>query len=187
MRRVTATLAILVLLLPAGASAAAPQVARGAGGAVAAAEENAARAGIEILRRGGNAADAAVAVAFALAVTWPEAGNIGGGGFWIARDSRGRVLAVDFREVAPRAARRDLFLRSGANGKVPSSTEGPLASGVPGSVAGLSLAHRRSGRLPWKTLVAPAVRLAREGFVVSETLSESIAHNRDRIARDAAA
>src|SRR5512143_14980 len=108
MRRVTAILAILVLLLPAVAMAAAPQVARGTGGAVAAAEENAAKAGIEMLRRGGNAADAAVAVAFALAVTWPEAGNIGGGGFWISRDGRGRTLAIDFRETAPRNARPDL-------------------------------------------------------------------------------
>lgn len=186
MRRILAFLVAGTLFAAAGL-AAEKQVSTGRGGAVAAEDGIAARVGIEILKKGGNAADAAVAVAFALAVTWPEAGNIGGGGFWISRDSRGRVLAVDFREVAPRAARRDLFLRSGANGKVPSSTEGPLASGVPGSVAGLSLAHRRSGRLPWKTLVAPAVRLAREGFVVSETLSESIAHNRDRIVRDAAA
>src|SRR5512143_3157662 len=166
MRRVTAILAILVLLLPAGASAAARQVARGTGGAVAAAEENAARAGIEILREGGNAADAAVAVAFALAVTWPEAGNIGGGGFWISRDAGGRVLAIDFRETAPGNARRELFLATPGK-PAPSSTEGPLASGVPGSVAGLVLAHRRSGRLPWKRVVGPAVDLARDGFVVS--------------------
>src|SRR5512143_2467456 len=147
MRRVTAILAILVLLLPAGASAAARQVARGTGGAVAAAEENAARVGIAILEAGGNAADAAVAVAFALAVTWPEAGNIGGGGFWISRDGKGRVLSVDFREAAPRTARRGLFFAVPGKG-TPSSTDGPLASGVPGSVAGFALAHRRAGRLP---------------------------------------
>src|SRR5512134_3568268 len=129
MRRVTAVLALLVFLLPAGGRAAGSQVARGKGGAVAAAEENAARAGVEILRRGGNAADAAVAVAFALAVTWPEAGNIGGGGFWISRDAKGRTLAVDFRETAPRNVRRDLFIKPGANGEVPSSTDGPFASG----------------------------------------------------------
>ena len=86
--------------------------------------------------KGGNATDAAVAVAFALAVTWPEAGNLGGGGFWISRDARGNVLAVDFREMAPRAARRDLYTAPRAGGAPPSSTEGPLASGVPGSVAG---------------------------------------------------
>ena len=100
---------------------------------MAAAEENAARAGIDILRKGGNAADAAVAVAFALAVTWPEAGNLGGGGFWISRDAQGRTLSVDFRETAPRNARRDLFIRPGPGGAPPSSTEGPFASGVPGA------------------------------------------------------
>ncbi len=183
MRRILAGLALL-LVIAAQAPGAERQVARGRGGAVAAAEETAARAGIEILKKGGNAADAAVAVAFALAVTWPEAGNIGGGGFWISRDPRGRVLAVDFREVAPRGARRDLYVRGDAHGAVPSSTEGPLASGVPGSVAGLSLAHRRAGRLAWKTLVQPAVRLAREGFVVSEAVSRSIAGDRDRLAKN---
>lgn len=183
MSRILAPLAAL-LLVAGEALGAGPQVATGRGGAVAAAEETAARAGIEILKKGGNAADAAVAVAFALAVTWPEAGNIGGGGFWISRDSRGRALAVDFREVAPRAARRDLYVRGDAHGAVPSPTEGPLASGVPGSVAGLALAHRRAGHLPWKTLVSPAIRLARDGFKVSEAVSQSIARERDRLARD---
>src|SRR5512138_103864 len=185
MRRFPAVLAVLILL-PAAAIAAAPQVARGTGGAVAAAEENAAKAGIEMLRRGGNAADAAVAVAFALAVTWPEAGNIGGGGFWISRDGRGRTLAIDFRETAPRNARRDLFIKPGRGGGPPSSTEGPFASGVPGSVDGLWRAHRVAGTLPWKTVIGPAVRLAREGFVMTETVSESIAtpKYRARLAAD---
>jgi gamma-glutamyltranspeptidase/glutathione hydrolase len=177
---------VLLFLLAARVSGAEQQIATGRGGAVAAAEPSAARVGIEILKKGGNAADAAVAVAFALAVTWPEAGNIGGGGFWISRDSRGRIVVVDFREVAPRAARRDLYLRPDDHGVVPSSTEGPLASGVPGSVAGLSLAHRRTGRLPWKTVVNPAVRLARDGFVVSDALFRSISlpDHRDRLAKD---
>src|SRR6266542_3288601 len=183
MRRIFAGL-VALLLLARHASAAEHQVETGRGGAVAAAEATAARVGIEILKKGGNAADAAVAVGFALAVTWPEAGNIGGGGFWISRDSRGRVVVVDFRDVAPRAARRDLYVRPDAHGIVPSSTEGPLASGVPGSVAGLSLAHRRAGRLPWKTVVNPAVRLARDGFAVSETVSQSIARHKDRLAKD---
>jgi len=184
MRRAFA--AALLLLLSCPGFAAAPQVARGRGGAVAAAEENAARAGIEMLKRGGNAADAAVAVAFALAVTWPEAGNIGGGGFWISRDARGKTLALDFREVAPRTARRDLFTRPGPGGVAPSSTEGPFASGVPGSVDGLWRAHRALGRLSWKAVLAPAIRLARQGFVVSETLSRSIAipKYRKRLAAD---
>src|SRR5499427_196402 len=173
MRKVLAALLFLTSCL--SLAAAGPQTSRGTGGAVAAAEENAARVGVEILAKGGNAADAAVAVAFALAVTWPEAGNIGGGGFWISRDARGRVLVLDFREVAPRAARADLFTRPGPGGKPPSSTEGPLASGVPGSVAGLAAAHRRGGRLPWKAVVEPAVRLARDGFPMTENVSASIA------------
>ncbi len=180
------TLAALLLLagpcLP--LAAAGPQAQRGTGGAVAAAEESAARVGVEILRQGGNAADAAVAVAFALAVTWPEAGNIGGGGFWISRDAKGKVVVIDFRETAPRTARRDLFLQPGPGGKPPSSTEGPLASGVPGSVAGLALAHRKLGRLPWNKVVDPAVRLAQQGFVVSEAVARSIGIEKGRLARD---
>jgi gamma-glutamyltranspeptidase/glutathione hydrolase len=171
---------VLVSTIARGASG----VERGTGGGVAAAEETAARVGTEILKKGGNAADAAVAVAFALAVTWPEAGNIGGGGFWISRDPRGRTLVVDFREVAPRAARRDLFLKPGPGGKTPSSTEGPLASGVPGSVAGLELAHRLAGKLPWKVLLEPAVRLARDGFPVSDVVHRSITLERGRLAGD---
>jgi gamma-glutamyltranspeptidase/glutathione hydrolase len=186
MLRRRAGVALLLLLAGSPALTALPLVARGKGGAVAAAEENAARAGIEILKRGGNAADAAVAVAFALAVTWPEAGNVGGGGFWISRDARGKTLAVDFREVAPRTARRDLFTRPGPGGVPPSSTEGPFASGVPGSVDGLWRAHRAAGRLPWKTVLAPAIRLARQGFAMSETISRSIAipKYRKRLASD---
>ncbi len=176
--------AVCLTLLLCASPAFGAQTARGSGGAVAAAEENAAKAGLEILKKGGNAADAAVAVAFALAVTWPEAGNLGGGGFWTSRDARGRVLSLDFRETAPRAARRDLFQAPGSGGSPPSSTEGPLASGVPGSVAGLALAHRRAGRLPWKTVLEPAVRLARDGFVVSPAVSESIADESARLAAD---
>ena len=189
-RRIAALLTLtlsLVLALPAAslAAAAAPQSALGTGGAGAAAEETAAGVGIRILEQGGNAADAAVAVAFALAVTWPEAGNIGGGGFWISRDAKGAVTSIDFREAAPRAARRDLFIapRKGGGG-VPSSETGPLASGVPGSVAGLALAHRRTGRLPWKRVVDPAVRLARDGFVMTEPVSASIAGEAERLSAD---
>ncbi len=175
---------VLGLCAAMAVGAPAPRSAQGAGGAVAAAEENAARVGIAILEAGGNATDAAVAVAFALAVTWPEAGNLGGGGFWISRDARGNVLAVDFREMAPRAARRDLYTAPRAGGAPPSSLEGPLASGVPGSVAGLALAHRRAGRLPWKAVVEPAVRLARDGFVMTAAVSESIADEQKRLAAD---
>jgi gamma-glutamyltranspeptidase / glutathione hydrolase len=181
-RRLAATLLALAAAA-ALAGADLPQASLGSGGGVAAEEPTAAEVGVEILRRGGNAADAAVAVAFALAVTWPEAGNVAGGGFWISRDAKGRSLVVDFREIAPRAARRDLFF-AGRGAPGPSSTEGPLASGVPGSVAGLALAHRRAGRLPWKTVVEPAVRLARDGFPMTANVSESIAAERERLARD---
>lgn len=162
-----------------------PQASLGFGGGVAAEETIAAAVGVEILRKGGNAADAAVAVAFALAVTWPEAGNLGGGGFWISRDGRGRVLTIDFREAAPRGARRDLYFATPGKAAV-SPTEGSLASGVPGSVAGLALAHRRAGRLPWKTIVEPAVRLARDGFPMPANVSESIGFDRERLAKDPA-
>src|SRR4030095_1737852 len=104
-----------------------------------------------------------------------EAGNIGGGGFWTSLDAHRRALVVDFREMAPREARHDLYTASRGKAAPPSSTEGPLASGVPGSVAGLALAHRRAGRLPWKTVVEPAVRLARDGFVMTGAVSPSIA------------
>jgi gamma-glutamyltranspeptidase / glutathione hydrolase len=183
------SIAALAAWIVAAAAASAPEpasrAARGTGGAVAAEEGTAARVGVEILRRGGTATDAAVAVAFALAVTWPEAGNIGGGGFWISRDAAtGRLLTIDFRERAPRAARRDMFLRPANGGPAPSSTDGPLASGVPGTVAGLALAHRRGGRLPWRDVVAPAVRLARDGFAVTENVRDSIATHKDRLAAD---
>jgi len=186
MFRSRSALTFLLLLAVSPLLATGPRVSRGKGGAVAAPEENAARAGIDILKGGGSAADAAVAVAFALAVTWPEAGNLGGGGFWISRDAKGKTLAVDFREVAPRTARRDLFIRPGPGGVTPSSTEGPFASGVPGSVDGLWRAHRAAGRLPWKTVLAPAIRLARQGFAMSETISRSIAipKYRKRLAAD---
>jgi gamma-glutamyltranspeptidase/glutathione hydrolase len=178
-------LAALLLSLATAALTAAdlPQTSLGSGGGVAAEEGTAAEVGIRILREGGNAADAAVAVAFALAVTWPEAGNIGGGGFWLSRDAGGSVLAIDFRETAPGRARRDLFV-AGDGGPAPSSTEGPFASGVPGSVAGLALAHRSAGRLPWKRVVDPAIVLARDGFVVTPNVSESIASERARLAKD---
>ena len=178
-------LAALLLSLATAAVTAAdlPQTSLGSGGGVAAEEGTAAEVGIRILREGGNAADAAVAVAFAMAVTWPEAGNIGGGGFWLSRDAVGSVLAIDFRETAPGRARRELFFAEGGR-PAPSSTEGPLASGVPGSVAGLALAHRRAGRLPWKRVVEPAIGLARDGFVVTENVSESIASERARLAKD---
>ena len=121
--------------------------------------------GLDVLRRGGNAIDAAVAVGFALAVVHPQAGNIGGGGFLVYRAADSRVYALDYREAAPAAASRNMYLD--ANGTLTkSSLTGALASGVPGSVAGMAEMHRRFGRLPWRDLVEPALALARDGFVV---------------------
>ena len=128
-------------------------------------------AGAGVLAAGGNAVDAAVATAFALAVTHPSAGNIGGGGFMIVRTPKGKVTAFDYREKAPLKSSRTMYL--GADGRIDRdlTAAGYLAPGVPGTVRGLELAHKRFGKLPWKRVVAPAVALARDGFALSEALA----------------
>ena len=136
--------------------------------------------GRDILRRGGNAVDAAVAVAFALAVVHPEAGNLGGGGFMLVRTPTGEVSALDYRETAPGAATRDMFLDASGQ-RTDKSVTGHLASGVPGTVAGLAEAHGRFGRLGWRDLVEPAVVLARQGFVIDSYRSVSIANDTTRL------
>jgi gamma-glutamyltranspeptidase/glutathione hydrolase len=145
---------------------------RAAHGMVVSTDTYASEVGVGILRAGGNAVDAAVATAFALAVVNPEAGNIGGGGFLLLRLADGRAAALDFRERAPRGSTRDMYLD--ANGQLTNgSVEGHRAVGVPGTVAGLWEAHRRYGSLPWADLVAPAIRLA-EGIVIRERLARSL-------------
>jgi gamma-glutamyltranspeptidase/glutathione hydrolase len=130
--------------------------------------------GRAVLRRGGNAIDAAVAVGFALAVVHPQAGNIGGGGFLVYRAADGRAFALDYRETAPAAATRDMYLD--ASGSLTDrSLTGALAAGVPGSVAGLAEMHRRFGRLPWAEVVAPAIALARDGFVLDRPRAAAFA------------
>jgi gamma-glutamyltranspeptidase/glutathione hydrolase len=137
-------------------------VAVGVHGAVTSAEGNASRVGLGILQRGGNAVDAAIAVAFALAVTHPSAGNLGGGGFMLVRMADGTATAIDYRETAPAAATPNMYLdKDGAVSH--DSLVGARAAGVPGTVAGMALAHKRFGHLPWAELVAPAVALARDG------------------------
>jgi gamma-glutamyltranspeptidase/glutathione hydrolase len=138
--------------------------------------------GVEILRRGGNAVDAAVAVAFALAVTYPEAGNIGGGGFMVARFADGSTAALDFREVAPLAATRSMYADSVSRAER-RSLVGHLAVGVPGSVAGLAAALDSLGTMPLRDVLAPAIRLASDGFVVDTALARSIAADSALIAR----
>jgi gamma-glutamyltranspeptidase/glutathione hydrolase len=129
--------------------------------------------GVAVLKQGGNAIDAAVAVGFALAVTHPFAGNLGGGGFLLARFADGRTTFIDFRERAPAGASRDMYLD--ADGKLTrASLEGWRASGVPGTVRGLEVAHQKFGRKPWAALVSPAVDLAGNGFPVSFALAKSL-------------
>ena len=153
----------------------------GVNGAVASDDSIATAVGMSILRAGGNAMDAAVATAFALAVTYPEAGNLGGGGFIVLRMADGTSAALDFREKAPLAATRDMFI--GADGEVDEdlSLWSHKASGVPGAVMGLWTAHQRFGSLPWRDVVAPAIRLAREGFPVNQRFGQVIERNRERI------
>jgi gamma-glutamyltranspeptidase/glutathione hydrolase len=127
--------------------------------------------GARILRNGGNAIDAAIAVGFALAVTYPEAGNIGGGGFMLVRLAGGECRCVDYREKAPAGASRDMYLDVKGEVIPGLSTIGHLSAGVPGTVAGLYLAHRTYGTLPWSDLIEPAAGLARNGFPVSERLA----------------
>src|SRR5947209_7559561 len=136
--------------------------------------------GVQIMRQGGNAGDAGVATGFALAVAYPEAGNIGGGGYMVIRMADGRVAALDYRETAPLAATRDMYV--GSDGKVNGqSLIGPKASGVPGSVAGMLEAHRKFGVLPLRRVLAPAIRLAAKGFVVDSIFTRSLSADRYRI------
>ncbi|MEX2154529.1 MAG: gamma-glutamyltransferase [Gemmatimonadaceae bacterium] len=146
----------------------------------------ASRVGVEILKAGGNAADAAVAVGFALAVVYPEAGNLGGGGFTVLRMADGRVAAIDYREVAPLGATRDMFLDDSGR-TTQQSVVGPLASGVPGSVAGLVSTHERFGTLPFARVIAPAIRLAEQGFVVDSQLASSLTRHANLIGQFAGA
>ena len=139
--------------------------------AVAMPDEYSAQVSEDILRAGGNAVDVAVAAGFSLAVTYPEAGNIGGGGFMLIH-ADGETVFLDYREVAPLAAHRDMYLDAGGAVIPGLSLIGHRASGVPGTVAGFRAAHQRFGKLPWRDVVLPALRLAAEGFVVSEHLED---------------
>ncbi len=146
-----------------------PGVVVGTAGVVTSVEAEATRAGVEMLERGGNAVDAAVAVGFALAVTHPSAGNIGGGGFMLVRLSD-TTEAIDFRETTPRAMTRALF-----DEMIARKARDGAAVGVPGSVAGLYLAHQRHGVLPWRDVLAPAIRLAKTGHVLGKRQAQTIA------------
>ena len=144
-------------------------------GMVASVDAMATEVGVDILKQGGNAVDAAVAVGFALAVTHPQAGNLGGGGFMLRRTASGRTTAIDFREMAPARASRDMFLDKQGNADSKLSLTSHLASGTPGTVAGFALAAQKYGTLPLSTLLAPAIKLARDGIVVNDALADDLA------------
>ncbi len=156
-------------------------------GMVAARSKVAAEIGARILADGGSAVDAAVAVGFSLAVVLPQAGNIGGGGFMLVYDADSEsTTAIDYREMAPPAATRDMFLDENGDADPQLSRSSHLSAGVPGTVAGLHLAHQKFGRLPWNSLLQPAIDLARKGIVVTPALAKALTSRRDRMCRDEA-
>src|SRR5438105_5069169 len=168
MRRIQALL-LFAVTLPMWAA----QPVRARHGMVVTRERHATEVGLNVLQSGGNAIDAAVAVGFALAVTHPSAGNIGGGGFMLVRLADGRTTFIDFREKAPAKSSRDMYLDE--KGKLTKdSLVGWRAAGVPGSVRGLELAHKKFGHKPWADLLEPALKLAGEGFPVAYSLSQSL-------------
>ncbi len=180
-RRTTAlavlfSLSLSLALLPRATSAAYHEPVRAPHAMVAAQHELASQIGVDVMKRGGNAVDAAIAVALALAVVYPEAGNLGGGGFMLIRFADGRTTAIDYREMAPKAATRDVFVDKDGNlikGEG-SSTVGYRAAGVPGTPAGMDFAFRKysSKKLSWSALVEPARLLAQNGYVLSDRLAK---------------
>jgi gamma-glutamyltranspeptidase/glutathione hydrolase len=183
-RSLLACASALCIGLPARAASPAPVAAQN--GMVVTAQHLATRVGVDVLKRGGNAVDAAVAVGYALAVVYPAAGNLGGGGFMTLLLADGRKTFIDFREKAPLAATAGMYL--GPDGQVVPglSTHGHLAVAVPGTVAGLERARERYGRLPRSTLIAPAIRLAERGFVLDAGDVAMLATSTDDFTRDPA-
>lgn len=178
---------ILLVLIFINASVPAREPVRGKRGMVASTNEVASQVGVEIMKRGGNAVDAAIAVAFALQVTHPAAGNLGGGGFMMIRLKDGRTTAIDYREMAPAAAHRNVYLDK--NGNLIEGEGGSLigyrAAGVPGTVRGMELALNKygSGKLTWSQLVEPARRLAANGFTVTNSLARSLYASREYLSK----
>jgi len=182
--------ALLALAPPAGAREllnyqAIQKPEHGDRGMVVSQNQRASEIGAQVLRDGGNAVDAAVATAFALAVLLPRAGNIGGDGYMLLHlAGENRSVAIDYRSMAPAAATLERFI--GADGGIDGETAGWKAAGVPGTVAGLALAHRRHGRLPWARLLQPATELADNGVVLSRDEAFALDWGRDRLARSPA-
>ena len=149
-------------------------------GIVTSSSKLASEVGVEVLKQGGNAVDASIATAFALAVTWPSAGNIGGGGFMVYHGDNGHATTFDFREKAPLASTERMYLGLDGNVVANSNHIGALAVGVPGTVAGLWKSHQELGSLPWSELVAPAVKLARDGIPISYSLYTGFSRSKGR-------
>ena len=181
LRRLSLALASVLFVLTPSTLTASSQPIRARQAMVVSQDQLASEVGAEVMREGGNAIDAAVATAFALAVTYPSAGNIGGGGFLVYRPATGEPVAYDFREMAPSRAYPTMFVDGGAYDRV-LHHDSHLAVGVPGTVAGLYLAWSDHGVLPWERLLAPAIELARDGFPVSNPLARSLASVLPRMA-----
>ncbi|RWO43620.1 gamma-glutamyltransferase [Mesorhizobium sp.] len=171
----------------AAALAASPQPAKGEHGMVVTAQHLASEVGVEVLKKGGNAVDAAVAVGYALAVVYPNAGNIGGGGFMTIRFKDGRSTFLDFRERAPLASTKTMYLDKDGKPVKGASLDGYLAVGVPGSVAGFETAREKYGTLTRQDLMVPAIRYARDGFVLEQGDVASLEGGAARLAKDPAA
>lgn len=142
-------------------------------GAVVSAHPLASKVGVEILKAGGNAIDAAIATQLALAVVYPNAGNIGGGGFLVARLKNGQLISIDYREKAPGAAHRDMYVDANGTARTDKSQNGHLAGGIPGTVAGLFTSHKYA-KLPFSKLIQPAIELAEKGFVITKREASSL-------------
>jgi gamma-glutamyltranspeptidase / glutathione hydrolase len=174
---------VLISIIATGSLALAFEPAAARHGMVVSSELHASEAGIEILREGGNAVDAAVAVGFALAVTYPFAGNIGGGGFMLIRMTNGGSTVVDYREQAPGAATRNMYLDSEGQIIPGASTVGALSPGVPGTVAGFALAEKKYGKLGLERVLAPAIRLARDGYPVGYWFSQDLRRHEELLSK----
>lgn len=177
---------LLLLLSSTPIFAAFPRPTNSQNAMVASAHPLATEAGVEILKRGGNAIDAAVATTLAISVVEPFSAGIGGGGFMLTKMGKD-IKSLDFRERAPLKASRNMYLDAQGKVRPNASLEGHLAAGVPGTIAGLAAAHKQYGKLPWRTVVAPAIKLAREGFNVSEFYTEQAKSKQQLLASNPAA
>jgi gamma-glutamyltranspeptidase/glutathione hydrolase len=185
--RYTVTISsLLILSSSAPVFAAFPRPTQSQNGMVASAHPLATQAGVAMLKQGGNAIDAAVATTLAISVVEPFSAGIGGGGFMVTKIGKD-IKTLDFRERAPQKASRNMYLDAQGKVRPKASLEGHLAAGVPGTIAGLATAHRQYGKLPWRTVVAPAIKLAREGFTVSELYTVQAKSKQKLLASNAAA